>query len=217
MPLPQSQLLPSSDLQIALVGALGQRHGILLLAGTGSAVYGSAPDGRTRQIGGWGYLLGDAGSGYWIGARLLRQITKEYDAGGALTGLGQACLAELSLRQPREIIAWLYQAAAAPSTQMAGLAPFVLKMAAAGDDQAQSILEAAASRLVEKTQLMQRRLDYPTAPIAFAGGLLDKSNILSEEVARRLKLPARPLAKYAPALGAALLAKMEWSATELCP
>ena len=48
--LPHTFLVPSSDLEIALVGALGQRHGILVLAGTGSALFGCAPDGQTLQI-----------------------------------------------------------------------------------------------------------------------------------------------------------------------
>ena len=60
--LPDCLLVPSSDLEIALVGALAQRCGILLLAGTGSAVYGVAPSGQRLQIGGWGHLLGDEGS-----------------------------------------------------------------------------------------------------------------------------------------------------------
>ncbi len=210
--LPQSQRIASSDLEIALVGALGQRHGILLLAGTGSAVYGRAPAGPALQIGGWGYLLGDAGSSYWIGARLLRCITEEYDA-GATSALAQRCLAALCLAQPRDLIAWLYRSQEPPAPRLASLAPLVLEMAANGSAPAKTILQAAALRLVEKVQLMQRRLAYPTAPIAFAGGLIEQANYFSEEVARRLELPEVPRPKYAPVLGAALLAKMQWSAT----
>ena len=114
--LPASLLVPSSDLEIALVGALGQRHGILLLAGTGSAVYGSAQGGARLQIGGWGYLLGDDGSGYWLGLQLLRRVTAQFDEGLSSEDdpLTLICLDELGLKKPRELVAWLYRAEETP-------------------------------------------------------------------------------------------------------
>ena len=219
--LPESMLIASSDLEIALVGALAQRHGILLLAGTGSAVYGVSPAGRQLQIGGWGYLLGDEGSSYWIGLQLLRHIVDEYDSGAVGTSgtLSWQCLQSLGLTVPRNLIAWLYRAQEAPAARVASLAKLVIDVAASGgknatdgSNQASEILDAAASSLVRQLAIMQRRLDYPGAPIAFAGGLLDKGNYLSEAVAAQLGLAERPRAKHLPVVGAALLAKMEWSA-----
>ena len=206
------RIVPSSDLEIALVGALAQRHGILLLAGTGSAVYGATPAGLRLQTGGWGYLLGDEGSSYWIGSRLLKGIVDARDGGAqqTLTTLQRRCLGELGLSQPRDLIAWLYRADEAPPVRMASLARFVLRQAESGNWQALNIVQAAAIHLVKQVKTLQRRLDYPGAPIAFAGGLLDHGNYLSDEVARRLSLTERPTAKFAPVTGAALLARMEW-------
>jgi len=65
--LPSSEIVPSSDVEIALVGAHGRPEGVLLLSGTGSVAYGINASGESFQSGGWGYLLGDEGSGYWIG------------------------------------------------------------------------------------------------------------------------------------------------------
>ncbi|MCY3834052.1 MAG: hypothetical protein OXG85_13640 [Chloroflexi bacterium] len=212
--LPASFLLPSSDLEIALAGALAQRRGILLLAGTGSAAYGRAPSGERLQIGGWGYLLGDEGSSYWIGIQLLKHIVNEYDSGAGprLTNLSKACLNALGLSQARDLVAWVYRSERAPVERVAGLAPYVLQGADAGEAQALRILRCAADHLVSQVETLRRRLSYERAPIAFAGGLLDNANALSEEVARRLALPERPTAKYPPVTGAALLAKLEWSA-----
>ena len=201
-------IVPSSDLEIALVGALAQRHGILLLAGTGSAAFGITPAGRRLQIGGWGYLLGDEGSSYWIGSRLLKDIVDADQR--TLTALQRSCLVELGLSQPRDLISWLYRADEAPPVRIASLARFVLQQATCGDWQAVNIVQAAALHLVKQVRTLQRRLDYPGAPIAFAGGLLDHGNFLADEVADRLGLAEPPAAKYAPATGAALLAKMEW-------
>jgi len=211
--LPASCLLPSSDLEIALVGALARRHGILLLAGTGSAVYGSAPAGERLQIGGWGYLLGDEGSSYWIGIELLKHIIMDFDSGDdrCLSDLSREGLDALGLTQARDLIAWVYRSGKAPPARIASLAPFVLERADASETPALQILRRAADHLASQVEIMRRRLNFERAPIAFAGGLLDNANPLSDEVARRLALPERPAAKYPPVIGAALLAKLEWS------
>ena len=218
--LPESLLVPSSDLEIALVGALAQRHGILLLAGTGSAVYGVAPSGQQLQVGGWGYLLGDEGSGYWIGRELLRRVIASFDEGPSRgeNALIRLCLEQLGLTEVRQIVAWLYRAEEPPVTRIAGLAELVLNMAAndsksadCGGQWAMDVIKSAADHLVRQVEVMRARLEYMGAPIAFAGGLLDNDNVLSALVAHRLGLPERPEAKHPPVIGAALMAKMEWS------
>ena len=209
--LPDALIVPSSDLEIALVGSLGQRQGILLLAGTGSAVYGVAPGGQRLQIGGWGYLLGDEGSGYWIGSQLLRHIIARHDQGASSEddALTRACMDGLGLTDPRELIAWLYRSKEAPATRIAGLAELVLN-AAADCRWATVCVESAAEQLTRQVDLMRSRLDYESAPIAFAGGLLDNDNALSRRVTQRLGLPRRPMARHSPVMGAALLAAMAW-------
>lgn len=214
--LPATLLVPSSDLEIALVGALAQRCGILLLAGTGSAVYGISQAGQHLQIGGWGYLLGDEGSSYWIGRQLLRHVISVFDSGAPVEcdPLSLHCLNSLGLRRPRELIAWLYRANEARAARIASLARVAIDAASEGSAQAISILEAAANLLVEQVAVMQRRLDFDDAPVAFAGGLLDNDNHLSNLAAKQLELAERPVAKYPPVIGAALLAELEWSAEQ---
>ncbi|MCY3737368.1 MAG: hypothetical protein OXG13_13250 [Gemmatimonadaceae bacterium] len=212
--LPDALIVPSSDLEIALVGSLGQRQGILLLAGTGSAVYGVAPGGQRLQIGGWGYLLGDEGSGYWIGSQFLRHIIARHDHGASSEddALTRACMDALGLTGPRELIAWLYRSKEAPAPRIAGLAELVLK-APADCRWATICVESAAGQLTRQVDLMRSRLDYENASIAFAGGLLDNDNALSRRVTERLGLPRRPMARHSPVIGAALLATMAWRAT----
>ena len=213
---PNSLLVPSSDLEIALVGALAQRHGILILAGTGSAVLGIAPDGKRLRIGGWGYLFGDGGSAYWIGMQVLRQITEHHDQSAtdnmakSLTDLDCRTLHELALAHPRDLLAWLYRGRQSVAARVADLARLVLQRAECGDYQAATILQRASQQLAEQTQLLRQQLDYANAPIAFAGGLLNRRNYLSDDLTRRLGLRERPVAKFQPEIGAALLAKMEW-------
>ncbi len=213
--LPDALIVPSSDLEIALVGSLGQRQGILLLAGTGSAIYGVAPCGQRLQIGGWGYLLGDEGSGYWIGSQLLRHIIARHDQGASSKddALTRACMDVLGLTEPRELIAWLYRSKEPPATRIASLAELVLNAVTDGSHMATICVESAAEQLARQVNLMRSRLNYENAPIAFAGGLLDNDNALSQRVTQRLGLPRRPIARHSPVIGAALLATMAWRAT----
>ncbi len=210
--LPDSLLVASSDLEIALVGAHGQRHGLLLHAGTGSAAFGVTPAGAFEQIGGWGYLLGDEGSSFWIGVRLLRQVMRyhNYPERDHPKELVAACMRAMGVSDPRDMVHWVYRGEGAPPARVASLAKLALQLAEDGNWAAQNIVKAAAIQLTRQVAELQRRLDYPDAPIAFAGGLLDKDNCLSRDVAQRLGLPRRPIPKHSPATGAALLAQLGW-------
>ena len=55
-----------------LEGALGGEPGCIVISGTGSVALARDASGREKQTGGWGYLFGDEGSGWWIGVELLR-------------------------------------------------------------------------------------------------------------------------------------------------
>jgi N-acetylglucosamine kinase-like BadF-type ATPase len=65
-----------SDAQAALLGALGKRPGVLLLSGTGSIVVGRNARGRWARAGGLGPILGDEGSGFWLGREWLRTAVR---------------------------------------------------------------------------------------------------------------------------------------------
>jgi N-acetylglucosamine kinase-like BadF-type ATPase len=205
--LAQAQVVPSADFEIALVGALGQRRGVLVLAGTGSLAYGVNSAGESALVGGWGYLLDDAGSGYWIGLHGLAAVARASDGRGPATTLTGGLLAALGLSEPLELIRWLYRAEAARTREIAQLAPLVLDQAAGGDSIAQQIVTQATDELALAAHTLIRRLDMETPGIAFAGGLLAEPNPLSTALCARLGLDAIPVPRYSPVIGAALLAR----------
>ena len=84
-------------------------RGVLVLAGTGSLAYGVNRRGR-KLIGGWGYLLGDEGSGGWLGLEGLRAVVRAADGRGPATVLTDRLLHELGLSDARDLIPWLYRA-----------------------------------------------------------------------------------------------------------
>ena len=202
----QAVIVPSSDYEIALVGAHGQRLGILLLAGTGSLAYGVNAGGESALVGGWGYLMGDEGSGYWLGAQALRAVVRMADGRGRSTSLYDAMMRELNLRQPLALIAWLYDKNANRVRDVAQLAPLVLECAEQGDSVARALIVAGARDLALSVRAVAQRLDLRPQQVAFSGGLLINANPLSDLVCDLIGLSAIPTAKHTPAIGAAILA-----------
>jgi N-acetylglucosamine kinase-like BadF-type ATPase len=203
---PGAQLVISSDFEIALVGAHGKRRGVLVLAGTGSLAYGINSRGNTALVGGWGYLLGDEGSGYWLGMEALRAVLRMVDERGAQTSLTQAVFDTFQLQQSRDVVVWLYQSDTPRVRQIAELAPLVFAHAAAGDAVAEQIVTTGARELALAARTVLHRLDREPLPIAFTGSLLSTPNPLSNSLCALLGLPDLPIPRYSPALGAALLA-----------
>lgn len=192
----------ASDMEIALVGAHGERRGVLILAGTGSVAFGINDAGETAQVGGWGYLLGDEGSGYQLGLQALQAVVRAADGREQPTRLTEAVLAELELSTPKDLIQWVY--APNRTREVARLAPLVL--AAEDDPAACAIIAEAVAELALAGQTAAHRLHIKPPVYAFAGGLLCAPNPLSLGLCAALGLPGLPVPKYPPVLGASLLA-----------
>lgn len=200
-------IVPSADYEIALVGALGRRRGVLVLAGTGSLAYGVNARGRSALAGGWGYLLGDEGSGYWLGLEGLRAVVRASDGRGPVTALTSLLLRELELPDARDLIPWLYRAETPRTSVIAQVAEHVLSAAEQSDTVARQLVDRAADELEQTARTVMRALNMRRPAIAFAGGLLSADNPLSAALVARLGLPARPVPRYSPVIGAVLLAR----------
>lgn len=206
--LPGVHLAPSSDNEIALVGAVGERRGLLLLAGTGSVAFGINERGESLQTGGWGYLLGDQGGGYWMGNHALRAIIHAADEQPAQTPLlVQRVMQVLGFSRATDVVQWLYTKEH-PVPEVAKLAPHVLDCAEEGDPVAVAIVEEGVRELIRLAEIIQRRLQMPVPRFAFAGGILTAGNPLSRKVVKALGLPGIPQPLYEPMIGAALLARI---------
>ena len=209
--LPDMPLVTSSDIEIALVGAHGRRFGVLLLAGTGSAAYGVNAAGLGLQVGGWGYLLGDEGSGFWIGLQALRLLARAYDGHTQATSLLLRSLSEAySLNDKRGLLKWVYAANRPNTAIIAHLAELVLDCAQKGDDHALAIINEAAGHLAELVRTLTDKLSLQGAPVAFAGGLLETPNLLTSALLPRLSIDAAAPRLYTPVVGAALLARLRF-------
>jgi len=198
---PGTPVIAESDARVALYGALEEEPGILVISGTGSVAIGQDGQGKVARAGGWGYLLGDEGSGYSIGREALRSCLY-----GRKTKLESLVRKALKVKKIEQVIPWIHAQEDVPKT-LAWVAPLVFQAASRKDPAALEIVEAAASALsdlcLDTAEAL--RLDRPKA--AFGGGLLTRSTPL----ARRLRelLEARFLLVHPrndPVAGAALLA-----------
>lgn len=193
----------SADYEIALVGAHGQPHGLLVLSGTGSLAYGMTGE-HTALVGGWGYLMGDEGSGFWLGQQVLLAVVHTADGRGPHTALSEAVLAYIQGDSPWALFDWVYEQPTA--THIARLAPLALEVAAEGDAVALDILDRGVTALGTALETARQRLGGVQLPVAFAGGLLTNDNLFSQKLVQRLRLPDSPQPRYPPAVGAAILA-----------
>ncbi len=136
-----------SDSAIALVGGLGHGAGIVAIAGTGSQVFGRNPLGKTKRTGGWGYLLGDEGSAYYIAIRGLQAVLRSDDGRLSPTQLSQCLQQKLGLNTLADLIPLVYRSGWGVK-EIAALAPFVDQVAAQGDPVAIEIINSAVAELV---------------------------------------------------------------------
>jgi N-acetylglucosamine kinase-like BadF-type ATPase len=186
--------------------------GIALIAGTGSFAYGQDRSGRSVRAGGWGFLMGDEGSGYWIATHGLRVAAQSADGRVPPTRLVEAFCERFGVGQPLELIPAVYRIAA-DRAAIAALAAIVFETAKGGDSPSRAILDDAAEHLAAAVAAVARQLDLVRFPLALAGGVLLGSKTLQASVALRLGeqgLSPDPIETVPePVAGAVLLAERE--------
>jgi N-acetylglucosamine kinase-like BadF-type ATPase len=120
-----------SDAFPALREGADRLEGLVLVAGTGSICYGIAPDGRSVRVGGWGGMLGDEGSAFWIGREALQIATRMSDGRVTRTILLDRLLERLKLDEPGALIQWIYDRRGDDQrASIAQVAPLVVELAA---------------------------------------------------------------------------------------
>lgn len=203
-----------NDALIALVAAVGEAPGIVIVCGTGSICYGRNAGGRAARSGGWGYVIGDEGSGYWIGRRALAAVARHADGRGPATSLTGAALSHFGVHTVAELVHEVH-AHDPRRHRVAGLGAAVHAAADAGDAVARAILDDAAAELLQAAASVTARLGMRGGafPFVLAGGMFHGLPLLREAVLQRLSDVAPhchpQLLTQEPALGAVRLAIAE--------
>jgi len=183
----QSRVLVVNDALIALVAGARDQPGIVIIAGTGSIVFGRNASGEAARAGGWGHMIGDEGSGYWLGREALAAVTRAGDGRGPQTQLTAEILTHFRLADVSHLPRIVYDREA-PRTSVAALGPIVQQVAQRGDAVARGVLERGADELVLAARSVATRLDMRGDAFTFylAGGVFRVVPWLADEVPLRL-------------------------------
>lgn len=175
-------VLVCDDARLVLAAGTPGEQGVALICGTGSIAVARGPGGRDSRAGGWGYLIGDEGSGYAIGTAAARAAVQAADGRGPATALLPAILERWHLAVPADIIGFLYPRHDARAL-LADLAPIVARAAAAGDEVAATILADAGHQLAELADAAARAAGIsPPMHLAVAGGVITQVGALRARV-----------------------------------
>jgi N-acetylglucosamine kinase len=197
-----------SDAIVALVAGAPAGVGIVVVSGTGSIAYGVDPAGRTARSGGWGYLLGDEGSAFWLGHAAVRLGIRAADGRGPATTLYDLICGHLEITVPSGLVDWFYDQELSRH-RVARLAGIVEEAARAGDETADRLLDQAARHLVRAAVAVESQLGFEAPyPLVLAGGVYKACPSLYERVEAELDLQLARVVrlKDEPAAGAVTLA-----------
>jgi N-acetylglucosamine kinase-like BadF-type ATPase len=210
----RTHTLVVNDALVALVAGAGTAPGVVLIAGTGSIAYGVNEAGFAARAGGWGYVLGDEGSGYWIGREALTAVARATDGRGPATRLTALVLEHFQLTRVDGIVREVYDRGLRRQA-IAAFASLVDRARAEGDVAAAEIMRRAGEELTRAAASVIERLEMrgQTFKTVLAGGMFRVLPWLAADVTRRLaEVAPRAIAstlEVEPAVGAVQLAVRE--------
>jgi N-acetylglucosamine kinase-like BadF-type ATPase len=152
-----------------LLAAGGASTGVAVIGGTGSAAWGRNSLGEEARAGGWGYLLGDEGSGYWLGREAVRHSLRRMNQGLEPDELTTALLDSCGVDEPNKLIA-LFHSPATGRRYWAERARLVVDAAAAGHAASQEFVDQAGRDLAGLAEQTVRQLGID-GPVILGSGL----------------------------------------------
>lgn len=152
-----------------LLAAGGASAGVAVIAGTGSAAWGKNAQGEEARAGGWGYLLGDEGSGYWLGREAVRHSLRRMNQGLEPDELTTALLRSCGIDDPNKLIA-LFHSPETGRRYWAQQARLVVEAADAGHAPSQALVEQAGTDLAGLAAQALRKLGIQ-GPVILGSGL----------------------------------------------
>lgn len=195
-----------SDLALSLAVCLGEDDGIAVIMGTGSLALGQL-SGKVLRVGGYGYLFGDAGSGFALGQGAILAALQAEDGSGSPTLLRDMVAAECGKERVLDALADFYRGG---KTEIARYAPLVFDAHAQGDAVATGILKNNVQAIANSVRALGARMDKEHMRVVLCGGLVAKSHVilplLQDALAGDGRTYALSAAKADPIQGALYLA-----------
>ena len=199
----------SNDAEVALLGALDGRDGILLVAGTGSIGYAKENEAFYR-VGGWGNVLGDEGSAFWIAKQILHTFTCQSDGRLPRTALYQLVKDTLQLTHDGDIVKYAADHLYSERTKTAQLAKLGEVLLQANDPSMAEIYREAGKQLATLANALAKQFNTSQAviPVSTIGGVWKAGEVLTKSFQNHLEIGLKYTpAQYSATYGAYLLAK----------
>lgn len=184
-----SQFTIMTDAEIRYYSIFGDDCGILVSAGTGSICLVKTDDQRLLQIGGWGYLLGDEGSGYDIGRRAIKSVLQDLSNNESPSSFSNKLMLFYGLEKQENLISIIYSSPNPPKL-IASCAKFVCEQADAKNPEALEIVEETTSSLVQYA--LQAAKLISSSPmkkykVALAGGIFRNNSVVYRKFTEKIK------------------------------
>ena len=172
-----------SDADLAINALLKGKDGILTISGTGSISYGKKGE-ETFRAGGWGNILGDEGSGYFIAVEAIKKMVNDKDNGQDLSYLSKKILEALKLKDIKAMIKFVYSS---NKGEIASLVPVIVDAAESGDESAIRILKESGVHLAKVTYKTYKLMGLSEEiTIAIKGSILTKIGLVKESFINKL-------------------------------
>ena len=199
-----------SDATAALEGAFPSQSGMILIAGTGSIAFAKDSDNKQYRAGGWGFLIGDEGSGFAIARAGINAALMDWDRRGKKTALRSAFEAYFNVSSIEKAVPIIY-AKMATRGALAQSAPIVFEIAEKGDLVAQAIIIDAANALADLIiALAQQCNDSTVNKVALIGNIFKSRQQITPQMEKRwhdtLYNFSIVVPRFSADIGAALLA-----------
>ena len=178
-----AQVRVINDAQLGMAAALEGKDGIFVIAGTGSIVTASAGE-KSARVGGMGQLLGDEGSGYWIGKQLFMRLVSDFNR-NSYCNLSKRLL-EKENTAPDDVPKLAGKFNSLTKDEVANYALFVTEQSDLGDEDAHAILTSAGEELAAQVRLAAAKLGNSVKRVATSGSVITKNQVVRDTFLKAL-------------------------------
>ena len=187
-------------------GSLNAKPGINLVLGTGQIGYGVDEEGNSMRSGGWGPLLGDEASGYYIGLKLLNHFTKMSDGRSDKTILYDIIREKLGLKEDMEIID---KAEKMKRDEIASLSRIFAEALDKEDPYCKELLEEISKEAAAVIDSIIKGLNFKEeVKVSYSGGVFNLGDRRIKRIEEKSKNKIKIEKPYTdPSEGALILAK----------
>ncbi len=175
----KGNVIVTNDAEIVLAAESKDVEGVVLIAGTGSIAYGIDRYRKRYRSGGWGHILGDEGSGYYIGLEGIKAALKCYDGREPYTELLPMLEQEMGVLNVEGMVDRIYKKDLKKS-EIAYYSKTVNKAFENGDKKAEEILQNSSSELFMLVDAVIKAMKYEnvSTTVVVNGSVIVKNNFI---------------------------------------